>query len=115
MPQEVTFDSANLTHFNSAALNAVICLHISSRATFRWLAALAARPLFCTSSRSLVNSAMQGGIPPPPPSGEAWGGGPAPMGDMAGAGMGEGAGAAVPGHGARAAGRGASVGQDSVW
>src|SRR5215468_3949291 len=113
MPQVWTFDSAYLTHFSSAALYTVMCLHISSRGTLRWPAALAARPFFCTSSRSLANSAMQGGISPPP-NGEAWGGGPAPIGDMPGAGTGEAAGAPWPGHGAGLAARGVSVGQGSV-
>src|ERR1700730_13261478 len=90
-----------------------MCLHISSRGALRAPAALAASPLFCTSSRSLLNSVMQGGISPPP--------GPAPIGDIAGAGMGAGAGigeaagAPDPGHGAGADGRGASVGHGSVW
>src|SRR5215468_9663127 len=123
MPQLVTFASAYSTHFNSAALYTVMCLHISSRTTLRWPAAslaarpissLAARPIFCTSSRSLVNSAMQGDGWPPP-NGEAWGGDPAPIGDTPGAGAGEAAGAPWPGHGAGAAARGVSVGQGSVW
>src|SRR5215831_11950412 len=79
-----------------------MCLHISSRLTLRWPAAFAARPLFCTSSRSLANSAMQGGVPPPPPNGEACGG-MAPIG--AGGGMREAEdGERSPGHGAEADG-----------
>jgi len=64
---------------------------------------------------------MQGGIPPPPPpNGEAWGdmdGGPAPIGDIGATviGAGEALGPADPGHGAGAAGRGASLGQGNVW
>src|SRR5258708_19034363 len=86
-----------------------MCLHISSRLTLRWPAALAARPRFCTSSRSLANSAMHGGAPPPPPNGEAMAG--TPIGDMAGAGADEAGGARSPGHGdARGAARGESVG-----
>src|SRR5262252_6446789 len=113
MPQLMTFASAYSTHFNSAALYTAMCLHISSRATLRWPAALAARPIFCTSSRSLVNSAMQDGWPPP--NGEAWDGGPAPIGDMPGAGAGEAACPPSLGHGAGLAACGASVGRGSVW
>jgi hypothetical protein len=43
-----------------------MCLHISSRLTLRWPAALAASPRFCTSSHSLAKSATQGGGAPPP-------------------------------------------------
>jgi len=52
---------------------------------------------------------MQGGMPPPPPNGEACGGG-APIGDIAGAGMREADGAPSDGHGPDAPGRGGSVG-----
>src|SRR5215470_3866686 len=76
-----------------------MCLHISSRLALRWLAVFAARPRFCTSSRSLANSSTQAGVPPPPPSGEAMGGGTAPTE----AGAGEADGARAPGHGAVAA------------
>jgi len=55
---------------------------------------------------------MHGGIPPPP-NGEAMGGG-AIIGDMAGAG-GEAGGARSPGHGAGPAARGGSVGHGRVW
>src|SRR5215470_14060326 len=89
-----------------------MCLHISSRLTLRWPAAFAARALFCTSSRSLANSAMQGGAPPPP-NGEPCGGG-APIGDMAGAAMPEADGARSDGHGAEADGAAAPVRGGSV-
>src|SRR5260370_36794469 len=91
-----------------------MCLHISSRLTLRWPAALAARPRFCTSSRSLANSAMHGGAPPPPPNGEAMA--RTPIGDMAGAGADEAGGAPAPGHGhADGAARRESVGHGSLW
>src|SRR6202521_4146767 len=91
-----------------------MCLHISSCVALRSLAALAARPFFCTSSRILVNSTRHGGPPPGPPPGPpngdtggamAWGG--APMGDMVpGIDMGPGA--------AGAPDRGGSVAHGSV-
>src|SRR5258708_8286699 len=91
-----------------------MCLHISSRLTLRWPAALAARPRFCTSSRSLANSAMHGGAPPPPPNGEAMAG--TPIGDMAGAGADEAGGARSPVPAdADGAARGETVGHGSVW
>src|SRR5215813_15345710 len=74
-----------------------MCLHISSRLALHWPAALAARPHICTSSRSLANSAMQGGIPPPP-DGVAWG---VPIADILGARTGVAAGTPLgPGVGA---------------
>jgi hypothetical protein len=84
---------------------------METRLTLRWPAALAASPRFCTSSRSLANSAMRGGIPPPRPSGEACG--TATIDAVVGAAIGE-AGARSPGHGAGVPTRGASVGHGMV-
>src|ERR1700733_14752009 len=102
-----------------------MCLHISSRLALCSLAVFATLPFFSTSSRSLVNSAIQGGTAPPPPppaNGPPWGGGAPPKPPGVGIAIGAGlivgvfpgtAGAPpAAGHGAVwALGRGASVGQ----
>src|SRR5216683_988744 len=61
IPQEVALTAAYLTIFSSAAAKVLMISHICSRVAFLSWAALAARPVFSTVSRSFTNSATQGG------------------------------------------------------